>query len=523
MTKNFKKFLLLLILLVNASCQIQAMTSNNYADPDPRYATLDPHEFLYRKEREWLKGFDDSPSRPSERVRFSISPFIQFADRGRDINNNQEYLGDLNGRWNMIAMLFGATPEDMSLPTTLQTAKDNLFGYNIPVVQDPGLYVDPNKQFGFFAVPLQYKKFGGRFEFDLRLFKDFGVLVQTGYACICQRQQDLCKKYDICGGVTCNGGTCKNVMLKSSEIEEITKADTSCGTTADATACSHLGYTLPVNLTNCLDDAAQVPASTSIPSGSTIKPIKKADAQYYLMNQLYTIAQEIGVSLCDFEKNSIEDVRFNLYWRHAIEVNRGKEQDWPNFLFIPFAELCYTAAVGDIKDQCLMFSLPFGNNGHDAIGGKVGFLIDFTQTMEIGIDAGATHFFEKTFTNYRMPTSIYQTGIFPFATTAKVCPGLNCFGTFKLAAYHFLGNLSTYWQYAIVSHNNDKICLCKPDSAFIPSVLEKRSCWNSQMLNIAFNYDISPNLTLGAYCQAPLWQKRAYASTTVMLGLNATF
>jgi hypothetical protein len=143
--------------------------------------------------------------------------------------------------------------------------------------------------------------------------------------------------------------------------------------------------------------------------------------------------------------------------------------------------------------------------------------------MEIGVDAGATHFFDKSFSNYRVPTSIYQTGIFPFATGVKVCPGLNCFGTFKLAAYHFLGNLSTYWQYAIVTHKNDKICLCRPDDAFLPYVLEKRSCWTSQLLNIGFNYDISPNIGLGALCQVPLWQKRAYASTTVMIGFNASF
>lgn len=517
MTKNLKKLLLFLILLVNMHSDINTMSSNSLlgVDPYPIYTTLDPHEFLYRKEREWLKGNSDSEERETERVGFAISPFIQFADRGRDINNNEEYLGDLNGRWNMIALLFGNTPEGKTLPSTLQAAKDNLFGFNIDQVQNPSLYIDTNKQFGFFAVPLQYKKYGARFEFDVRFFKDFGVNVQTGYACICQRQQDLCKKYEICAGVSCNAITCKNNIKKSSEIDAIEKA---CGVGDTGTECSHIGYTLPVNLTPC-SSITQLPAYAP---ASGAKQISKDNVEYYLMNQVYTIAQEMGLGLCDFERNSIEDVRFNLYWRHAINVNKD-QQDWSNFLFIPFAELCYTAAVGDIKDQSLMFSVPFGNNGHDAIGGKVGFLIDFTETMEIGIDAGATHFFEKSFSNYRMPTNIYQSGIFPFSTGVKVNPGLNCFGSFKLAAHNFLGNLSTYCQYLVVSHNNDRICLCRPDAAFQPCVLEKRSCWNSQMLNVAFNYDISPDISLGALCQAPIWQKRAYASTTVMLGLNASF
>ena len=72
MTKSFQKILLLLILLVNTRSCIQAMTNNNYADPYPVFATIDPQEFLYRKEREWLKGLYDSPERATERVRFAI-------------------------------------------------------------------------------------------------------------------------------------------------------------------------------------------------------------------------------------------------------------------------------------------------------------------------------------------------------------------------------------------------------------------------------------------------------------------
>lgn len=523
MSKIFRKLLLLLVFLLSAPSNIFAMTSNSPlgVDPYPLYSTLDPQEFMARKEREWLKGLSDSDEKDTQRFRFAISPYVQFADRGRDANNNQEYLGDINGRWNMIALLFGKTPTDQTLAPTLQIAKDNMFGFNIQEVTDPGLYVDPEKQFGFFAVPLVYRKYGARFEFDLRFFKDFGVCIQTGYACISQRQQDLCKTFDICAGVSCNSDPCtraigtENITKSGKEIEEITKAESTCG------SCSHTGYTLPVNLTLC-STKDQLPETATIPSGQNVTQITRAQTNYYLMNQLYTIASEMGLSLADYECTSIEDTRFNLYWRHPIEVN-AERQDWSHFLFVPFAEICYAIGCGKIKDPCMMFSVPFGNNGHDAFGGKLGFLLDFSETLEIGVDAGATHFFDKSFSNYRLPTSIYQTGIFPFATSVKVCPGINCFGTFKLAAYHFLGNLSTYWQYAIVAHKNDKICLCNQDSAFLPGVLERRSNWTSQLLNVAFNYDISPNVGLGVLCQAPLWQKRAYASTTIMIGLNASF
>jgi len=523
MLQKTKKCLLLVVLLANITHEVKAFTSNTRYGYDayPMYSTLDPHEFMFRKERQWLKGlcqdlkYQDEQEQLSredctQRVRFAISPFAQFSDRGRNIHNDEEYLGDLGGRWNMIALLFGNTPQGKNLPMSLETAKDNLFGQNIGVVSNPELYIDPQRQFGFFSVPLKYRKYGVRFEFDVRLARDIGFCLQFGFACICQRLEDICRYYDICSGVSCIGQEpCKST--------DITKADVICETPN----CSHRSYMLPIDLTECSNTN---PLPSAVPANSGITQLENTDVQFYLMNQLHAIAKDLGLDICNFNKGSVEDVRFNLYWRHAIEINEDADkQHWAHFLFIPFLEACFTAGVADCLDTSVMLSAPFGNNGHHSIGVNGGFLVDFTETVELGFEAGVTHFFSKSFSCYRVPNSIHQSGIYPFTTSVTVCPGLNCHLSLKLASFHFLSKLSTYFQYIMVMHKDDQICLCKPDPAFKPCVLERHSCWKTHLANIGFNYDISPNVTLGFLWQAPLSQKRAVRASTVMASINFAY
>jgi len=520
-----KKYLFLVLLLASITNYLHSFSTNCYYgnDPYPMYSTLDPHEFMYRWHREWLKNLSEKDEQ--ERIRFSVSPFAQFADRGRNIKNDEVYLGDINGRWNMIALLFGETPQGKTLPPSLSTAKDALFGVNAGVITNPETYVDPTQRFGFFAVPLKYRKYGVRFEADFRLVRDLGFCVQFGYACICQRLEDVCLQYDICRGVECVPNLCTYTCSEDPNTtcppdtaaaaeENSPPCDTVC-----CPDCAHRNYRLPIDLTAC-SPCSQYPPPNLAPIGVT--KISRENVQFYLMRQLHTIAKELGLDLCDFNKASIEDVRFNFYWRHALEVNEDKE-GWEHFLLIPFLEACFVVGVGDARNTSCMFSLPFGNNCHNAVGFKGGFLLDFTETVELGFEAGLTHFFSKSFSCYRVPNSIHQSGIYPYTTAVRVCPGLNCHGSLKLATRHFLGRLSTFFQYLVVMHKDDTICPCKNDPAFQPCLLERKSCWKSHLANIGFNYDISENISLGVLWQAPLSQKRAYRSNTVMFSINMVY
>jgi len=240
------------------------------------------------------------------------------------------------------------------------------------------------------------------------------------------------------------------------------------------------------------------------------------------MDELKPIAKEINLNINNFHQFSIEEVRINGYWRHAIEINKN-EEEWPEFLLIPYAQVSGSISPGKEKDANMAFAVPFGNNRFNSVGFNTGLNFDFFDTIEIGGDVGYTHFFQRNCMDLRVPNSCLQSGIFPFSTAVNYQPGDNWNFGGKIATYHFLGKLSMYFQYIWIGHAFDRICLVNPDSTFKPEALEKISDWKAQLINTGFNYDLSPNLGLGFLWQAPIGQRNVYKSTTVLFSFYATF
>ena len=516
-----KKYsIVFLIILTNVANYVYSFSTYSLwgHDPYPRYSTLDPHEFLYRRYRERLKGWlqEDEGKERDERFAFSITPFMQGADRGKTIQNETAFLGDIPGRWNMLALLFGQTPKECTLPSSLQTAKEEIFGDIDLNPEDEELYVDPCQVFGFFSVPLKYRKRGVRFQADFRVVNDFGLYVQFGFADINQCLENPCRLPTFCGCTS--DSLCPPTVDSEGQTEpNPTCSSPSCANITPGCLCSTVDQ-LPIDLTSCYS-TEQFPTGISDPD----QQIERSKVQEFLMKRLFTIAREICFDLCCFNKFYVEDIHFNFFWRHAFDITPCREECENHFLVIPYIVTRFTAATGQIRCPWQAFGLSFGNNGHNGIGVKGGINIDFAQTVEVGGEVGVMHFLPKSFCDYRVPNSIFQSGIYPFSTNVRVEPGLNVHFALKLAAYHFLGCLSGYFQYVAIVHNKDKICLCNSDPAFQPCLLECISDWKTQIANIGFNYDISPNISLGFLWQAPLSQRRAYRSSTVMFGFNVVY
>jgi hypothetical protein len=239
------------------------------------------------------------------------------------------------------------------------------------------------------------------------------------------------------------------------------------------------------------------------------------------------ITQQICLDICDFHQTSIEDIRAGLYWRHAYPINdnraRGYSCDWPQFLVIPWVFLEGSAAVSKDLPKNQKWRVPFGNDGHNALGISAGINLDFTETIEIGAEAGFTHFFPRSFSNMPIPTNKFQSGIYPFQTNVTIQPGHNFYIGAKMFAYKFLECLSFSFEYILVSHRNDCITLNCQDPAFMPQILECKSSWTSQMANVAFNYEISPYISIGFLWQPPLAQRNAYQSTTILFSFDVSY
>ncbi len=453
---------MLLAFVININ--LVGITTLNKNDPYPLYNSLYPYSYLLKRTQNFLKCItqDDHP----ELFGVAASVFHQKANRGRDYEKQRRLLGDLEGRWDMLAMTYGPLPIGASLSNTeLGRAKVAIWdGSLVPPNNPNGVLpfdlqiTDSNCRIGFFEVPLRYRKTGMRFEISVQPFEDFGFTFQSGFA---EMKQTLTQFVDL-----------------------------------TPTATLYDGFTLAL--------------TTSI--------------ETFLMNPPQNILTFTGQGLevCDFRSTSFEDVRLFVWWRHVFEAN-ACNCEWPHFLFIPFVNFETSLPTAKRQERRKAFALPFGNDGHVSLAATAGFHIDFIETVEIGFYGGVTHFLPRNIANFRLPTSIIQSGVFPFSTEVRRKPGRNINYGLLFNAYRFLDKFSFFAEYAVISHGEDTIKLVNPDPAFIPRQQECLSKFSVHLLNTALNYEISPNFTLGVAVQWPLVQRNAYRTTTVLGTIQVTF
>jgi hypothetical protein len=480
-----QKILLISLATIFIAHDLSALSNLARNDAYPVFSTLDPYNFLYKREKMDMKGLDYG-TKNFEFLGLSISPYGQTADSGKDYDGTSTDeshtvpLGDVTGKWAMVPMTFnngnacddGFYPCDLSC--TLSNARQKLFdkwqsnyteAYNDQNFNNPSA-LDPAELCGFFSNDLKYTKRGCRLELAANIRGGFGFTTQASFADI-------------------------NQTL-------LTRTNTT-----------------PATGTDC----PTVPAYE--------------DVNKYLMKEITNIAKEAGYDLSDFHESGVEEVRLNLYWRKAIAVNRDRK-GYPKCLLMPFF-----VASGSFSPKTIsphkIYAVPFGNNGHNAYGFSGGLNIDFFESIEFGAEGGLTHFGPRDICNFPIPNSPLQKGLYPFNTTVNYCPGHNWHFATTVAAQRFLENLSVYFQFVIIHHEKD--CFQIKDNGqtccdsgekmklenFTPSTLINRSMWTAKVGNLAFNYDVSPNISLGFLWQAPLAQRGTYRSSMVMASFNGTY
>lgn len=525
---------IVLIVLVSALIlenPLHALSSLAKNDPYPVFTTFyDPYLSLW--EREAMKGYCVENER--EWLSLSLSPFRQKAHSGRTFTGVKANLGDLEGRWNMLGLTYGPVPEGVNIDnlSPLGFAKVSIFsdiytpsgGGPIPddAANDtineetfPTEYLtDPNYLVGYFSVPIHYTKVGIRFELNMQpefLCGDFGFTIQGGVSEIKQTVtgfEDLTKvainnneanEDDITGNGTIPDEFCRAIPVVSLTGSTLTGADCPSSTNG---------------FPNCMISGGTDDCTTPlIEIEDTLMPQKIA-------RQIF---QQIGLDPCNFERTSLEDLRFIFWWRHAYPVNEGRDSCWPRFSVMPSVAFNIVAPVAKPLDRTQLLSALFGNDRHVAIGADVGINLDFYDTIELAGKWGVTYFVPRTISNFRVPTDPSQSGVFPFATTVNRKPGLNFNFNLIMHAYRFLDYFSAHVEYIFVKHEEDHITLENPLESFLPDIVECRSKFNAQFFNGAINYEISPNISLGVLGQFPISQRNAYRSTTWMMTFRAVF
>lgn len=505
--------------------QLNAMSNLTKNDPYPLYTAAYPYEYLAQIEK-----VDNFMFRREEyeetRFRLNFSIFRQFAKCATAIDRKQVPIGDLpNGCGiNFSGLFFDPAigiplANELALdiknftPTSLQTA---CVTGNDEITQDPPCclqlirtpaYQDITCDFGYLSSETVYRKYGVRFEADFLLidtcFDAVGMRLRAGVA-------DVRHTVTLFVDKTCTATICINGC--SFENNECCTAYT----------CS------------CKDLVIN-------------KIIKQKEA----------VAELLGYDLCDtYHKVGPEDVRLSVFWRHLYDLNPEDALEWPRAVVIPFIEAGVSIPMTKHIDPRFIYGIPLGNNGHVGAGAWGGVLIDFPDTVEIGAQAGFTHFFSEKYCNYPLPTYEFESILHPYRADVEIKPGTTWHGAISLYAWHFLENLSFWGEYVVTSHGQDKIKICRsllpPDSIFNPDfqpstavpdssiaaaeilgirtgrgfLVDQAECltkWESHLFNFAFTYDISPYVQLGIVWQTSFKQRNAFRSNTVLGSVIMTY
>lgn len=578
MQKKAMLRLVLILLLTSFAPSIVASvrTTLTNNDPNPLYETEFPFAYLYTPEKEFLKG--RTCVLEKQYLQFSASPFFQTASRGSNLNSKLVELGDLTGRWNMVAMLPFNFPQTNScsgpilenigtdLPNKLVcTTESNLsclftsrqftnLDASCPICQDATgtLALDPipllsqirdkllccignifrienptTGEMESLPYPNELKSVQGL----LSLQKDNsnGLL---GFFSVPIKYRKYGVRFKASTMIYKNLGASLEIG-----VAQISQTARFIDLTTTPTGC------LP------LDCATSTCSSTTNPSINCMNPFpttQVSNGQWQqvvacihreLMDNLDTISEVTGNNLCNYHKTSVEDLRAELFWRQAFCVNSGRGREWPRFLFVPFMDLGATIAIAKRKDPNMVFSLPAGNNGHSAVDFLIGSSLDFVDTIEIGGEAGFNHFFCQSFECFRVPTNCAQNGMYPYKTAVSIQPGNTWHIGLFMNSRYFIDHVSFWAEYLFITHDKDKISLIDPSPSqfcasqpeqcrseiatpFVPEVLECNSQWTSQVINAGLNYDVSPNFSIGVAAQIPIARKNAYRESTFLVGLN---
>lgn len=492
-----KKTVIGIIFLLTCASPLTAAVRFTNNDPYPVYTSANPlGPFTYWED-----------CKPEQSFLFSVSFFRQNADKGRrspfdttpcDPNNscancakvcNQDVeLGDIHGPWAMLALFYPEANGNCVVGNNLIAQLGLLTFPNavtcLAALLDPHNADSQQERFGYFAVPVHYRKYGLRIEADIGTCWDIGLRIQTGLATIRQ----------------------------NADFHDFT-----CSTTGDA--CGPPG---------CVINSFSCDCTTLVVKG--------------IMEQRNIVAETLGLDIRDFCETDIEDITVGLYWSHCYEVNKDtKNPCWPRYTFAPYFIAEVSVPLSNLENLNKLFALPFGTDRHWGVGFTGGFNFNFVETIQLGLEAGFMHFSKEFYAAHPVPTSDLQQSIFPRKADLCIRPGQTWTFGATLGASYFISCLSFYGQFRLIHHCNDCINIintipvpvlapttaCPTDNFVASNIklekMKKESAWDSSFFNVYFDYDISENVALGFFWQAPITQLFAYRPTTVMASAMVKF
>ena len=391
------------------------------------------------------------------------------------------------------ALIYNIPSNNVIISTT-----PDVYAGTAPSILSESVLEADSVYFGAFSTPLTYQKAGFRWELNLDIHDNVGLIARGG---LCQIVQRVIPPTPL-------SGLAPNPMLNYSE---------------NAAQSTGSQPSLYGGLNTVGNGVADAPLNST--DGIPLALAQSVFNEWVANNieDLFDPIDGIDLNYETFAQAGVEDIQLLAFFRHAFAIHPVNEEKYASVIVTPYAMFGGTLPVAPVQDYTKLYALPFGNNSHVSLGGVLGFTIDFLDSIEIGFEFGTTCFLKKTIYNVPCPNHILQRVIYPYKQDLIVSPGCNGQFAFILNAYHFARNTSFSFKYNYVQHNTDTISLATPSPYFLPSQLEIISPWTSQMFIAAFTFELQPAIFLSVAWQGALSQRNAYCSNTILGSLNFQF
>jgi len=453
-----------------------------------------------------------SSPRGNEMSDYQGTPYLMGLFLGKDVNGNSIWGNSTQTDTGNVTDITSATVSATLLPSYLQNTvnqlndtatalQPNAMIYNdptnpgtaagdstIPSIFSEGVLSQDQNYFGAFSTPLVYQKTGLRWELNLDFTDNIGVIIH--------------------GGIV--------------QISQTAKRPLNLSTIAPPGSSSLSGDIY--GYLNTVNNAKENSSGT----GAIPSPYAQANFDQYVTNNMdYLLAPAenggVDYNTDTFTKAGFEDLQILLFFRDSFTTHPVDIEQYSPMILSPYLMLGVTLPFAPSRDYSLLYSLPFGNNGHTSLGGTMGVTFDFIETIEFGIEVGFTGFIKKEILKVPCPNHILQRVIFPYRRDMNVTPGFNYHFAGIFNATDFIKNTSFVFKYQFIQHTQDSIVQVTDSPYFFPYLLEYLTPWTSQMFTAVLSFAIQPSTYLSVAWQGALSQNNAYVSNTVLGTLSFLF
>lgn len=422
-------------------------------------------------------------------VSFQISPFYTHTHSANDYQTGTKTSdGNVLGQWNMAGLFLNNQVKPTSGSYTYynqtQSFLKNL-GNQPKTLEYSHDYTNEStfnpEETAYQAVmykdvSTRFEKAGVRFQFNFDLGMGLGVSAKTGVA----NMKNSSEYFGLEPGLSANAG-----LSTSTEVESATATQS----------------TQALNLYNAL----------------------------LSLNARRQLFKEIGIDYSSYNVTDFEDFYGNVYWNFPIKI---KEQDELVCSVIPYLSVGIALPIAKNRDYDRLFAVVNGSDSFTGLTADASIALDFPEMFQFSTGCGVTLYNTLNQVGYRVPTSQFQSGIYPWTTTISRQPGPLWYLNFSMKADNIMSkkvvpNISVYFDYVYAEHMHDDVTVKSPNAAndkyFLPEMLERDSTWKAQALFAGVQFAVSKNVSMGIATQGSLSGVRTFRPTTIMTSIMSRF